>query len=77
MGHSAATKTQKDLQQVSFRPFENNDQGTTIPVVLAELKNGPVRLHRPKFVQRRVANTITPNNNTQELCRTPLMLCYC
>ncbi len=61
----------------SFRSLEHDDQSTSIPIVLTELQNGPVRLHGPKFVQRSVPDAIATHDDPQELCRAPLMLRDC
>ena len=60
-----------------FRPFEDNDESTLIPVVLAELKNSALRLHGLKLVQRSVADAIASHNDPEELCRTLLVAFDC
>jgi len=50
-----------------MRPFEDNDQCTSIPVFMSEFQNQPAGPHLLKFHDRSLVDPITADNHTQKL----------
>ena len=59
----------------SLWPFQHNNQGTPIAVIVAVLHNRATRFHRMQLVQRCLSDAITADNDPEKLSRIPLMLC--